>query len=94
MPANIFCWGSIEHVPNRASVERCRVAAAGWRAFSAHRAIGADEPPIANQLSDLGRQALAQGANRTAETFFKKALELDPANGAAIRGTGQGQARR
>ena len=56
------------------------------RCFPALRAFGADEPPISNQLADLGRQALAQGANRTAETFFKKSLELDPANEAATEG--------
>ena len=61
----------------------------GGALLSGARAFGADEPPMSNQLSDLGRQALAQGANRTAETFFKKSLELDPANAAAI-GRAQG----
>ena len=37
-------------------------------------AFGADEPPISDQLTDLGRQALAQGASATAKTFFTKAL--------------------
>ncbi len=49
-------------------------------------AFGADEPPLSNQLTDLGRQALAQGASAMAETFFKKALELDPGNTQAARG--------
>ena len=41
-------------------------------------AFGADEPPLSDQLTDLGRQALAQGASNTAQTFFEKALTLDP----------------
>ena len=88
MPANIYCWGSIEHVPNRASVEMCRaLAASSGGIFRAARVLGAPiEPPMTNQLTDLGRQALSQGANRTAESFFKKALELDPANDAATDG--------
>ena len=40
-------------------------------AGSAH---GGDEPPLSDQLSDLGRQALAQGAQSAAENFFKQAL--------------------
>ena len=58
----------------------------GGALLSGACAFGADEPPMSNQLADLGRQALAQGANRTAETFFKKSLELDPANAAATDG--------
>jgi hypothetical protein len=34
----------------------------------------------------LGQVSVAQGANRSAETFFKKALEIDPANVAASDG--------
>jgi tetratricopeptide (TPR) repeat protein len=43
-------------------------------------------PSLPWQLVDLGRQALAQGAAPTAQTFFKKALQLDPTNKAAARG--------
>jgi hypothetical protein len=50
------------------------------------RAAGADEPSLSNQLADLGRQALLQGAKETAAGFFKKALELDPTSAAAARG--------
>ena len=57
-------------------------------------AFGADEPPLSNQLTDLGRQALAKGARPTAETFFQKALELDPTNTAAARGPRKSQAIR
>ena len=39
---------------------------------------GDDSPPLARQLTDLGRQALAQGQAKQARTFFLKALELDP----------------
>ena len=44
------------------------------------------EPSLTSQLVDLGRQALAQGAAPTAQTFFQKALQLDPTNKAAARG--------
>ena len=43
-------------------------------------AFGDDGPPLATQLNDLGRQALAQGASAMAQTFFQKALQLDPGN--------------
>src|SRR3954471_22416963 len=46
----------------------------------------AEPPPLSQQLSDLGRQALARGAKAQAQTFFRKALELDPANNAARQG--------
>jgi hypothetical protein len=49
-------------------------------------AFGADEPPLSDQLTDLGRQALSQGASATARTFFEKALNLDPSNSGAARG--------
>ncbi len=49
-------------------------------------AFGADEPPLSDQLTDLGRQALSQGASATAQTFFEKALKLDPSNSGAARG--------
>jgi hypothetical protein len=48
--------------------------------------FGAEDPPLSKQLADLGRQALAQGAAPTAQTFFQKALQLDPQNAAAARG--------
>src|SRR3954447_24786536 len=46
----------------------------------------AEPPPLSQQLSDLGRQALARGEMAQAQTFFRKALELDPANTAARQG--------
>jgi len=49
-------------------------------------ALGDDGPPLASQLNDLGRQALAQGATAMAQTFFQKALALDPGNADATRG--------
>ena len=49
-------------------------------------ARGDDGPPLATQLNDLGRQALAQGASSVAQTFFQKALQLDPGNAEATRG--------
>jgi tetratricopeptide (TPR) repeat protein len=49
-------------------------------------ARGEDGPPLATQLNDLGRQALAQGASAMAQTFFQKALQLDPGNPVATRG--------
>ena len=49
-------------------------------------ARGDDNPPLAAQLNDLGRQALAQGASAMAQTFFQKALSLDPGNATATRG--------
>ncbi|MGZ3396298.1 MAG: hypothetical protein ACXWPK_19340 [Isosphaeraceae bacterium] len=49
-------------------------------------ALGDDGPPLASQLNDLGRQALAQGATAMAQTFFQKALALDPGNADAPRG--------
>ncbi len=45
----------------------------------AFRRLCADVPPLANQLTELGRQALDQGANGAAETFSRKPW-LDPAN--------------
>src|SRR5262249_46384051 len=41
--------------------------------------------PLSQQLTALGRQALAQGRPDQARTFFRKALQLDPANGEARR---------
>jgi len=48
-----------------------------------------DAPPLAEQLTGLGRQALAQGANDMARSFFQKALELDPASADATQGLEQ-----
>ena len=47
--------------------------------------FGAEDPSLSKQLTDLGRQALAQGSTPTARTFFQKALQLDPTNQAAAR---------
>jgi tetratricopeptide (TPR) repeat protein len=49
-------------------------------------ALADDDPPLSQQLTELGRQALAQGAAPTAETFFQKALKLDPNNKLAAQG--------
>ena len=50
-------------------------------------AVARGEPPpaLADQLLDLGRQALAQGATDQAETFYRKVLTLDPGNAKARR---------
>src|SRR5258706_4907756 len=48
-------------------------------------ARGESPPPLADQLLDLGRQAVAQGAIAQAETFYRKALKLDPDNAGARR---------
>ncbi len=47
--------------------------------------FGAEDPSLSKQLTDLGRQALAQGAVPTARTFFQKAVQLEPTNQAAAR---------
>ena len=44
-----------------------------------------DPPPLSGQLTELGRQAQAQGDARQARDFFRKALDLDPANAEARR---------
>jgi hypothetical protein len=54
--------------------------------LSGVQTLADDGPPLSEQMADLGRQALAQGATETAQTFFKKALELDPSSAAAKRG--------
>jgi tetratricopeptide (TPR) repeat protein len=46
----------------------------------------ADAPPLSDQLTELGRQALDQGAPSLAQTFYERAIRLDPANEAASRG--------
>ncbi len=49
---------------------------------------------LARQLTDLGQQALAQGQEAQARTFFRKALDLDPADAAARRGLNDRAVRR
>ena len=51
-----------------------------------------DNPPLADQLTDLGRQALAQGAGGMAGSFFQKALQLDPGNAEATKGLAEAKA--
>src|SRR5262245_10751418 len=65
----------------------------GGAVLSGGFALGAEEPPLSKQLTDLGRQALAQGAAPTAQTFFQKALQLDPANQDAARGLAESKRR-
>ncbi|MDR3639681.1 MAG: tetratricopeptide repeat protein, partial [Isosphaeraceae bacterium] len=47
-----------------------------------------DAPSLSGQLAALGRQALQQGQADQAQTFFRKALQLDPTNAEARRGLG------
>ena len=54
--------------------------------LSSSAARGDDTPPLTDQLTNLGRQALAQGAGGMARSFFQKALQLDPANTDATKG--------
>ncbi len=61
----------------------------GGALLSGVSALGAEDPSLSKQLTDLGRQALAQGAAPTARTFFQKALLLDPTNKVAARGLEQ-----
>src|SRR5262249_39060407 len=51
-------------------------------------------PPLSRQLTDLGRQALAQGHPAEARAFFQKALDLDPQNADARRALDQPAVRR
>ncbi len=46
-------------------------------------ALGAESDSLSKQLSDLGRQAAAQGKADDARTFYKNALKLDPNNAEA-----------
>ena len=39
-----------------------------------------DAPSVPQQLAGLGRQALDQGRPTEAAAFYRKALQLDPAN--------------
>ncbi len=66
----------------------------GGALLSGASAFGADEPTLSDQLSDLGRQALAQGNGANAKSFFKTALELDPTNKKASRGLAESERRR
>ena len=61
-------------------------AALGGLLLSGVLVRGAEPPPLSQQLSELGRQALARGETAQAQTFFRKALELDPTNAAARQG--------
>ena len=49
-------------------------------------ARGDGPPPISGQLTELARQARAQGDLAQARTFYLKAIQLDPTNAAARRG--------
>src|SRR2546429_103998 len=57
-------------------------------------ARGDDGPPLAVQLTDLGRQAWAQGSGAMAQTFYQKALQLDPTNVARQQLTSDVEQRR
>jgi tetratricopeptide (TPR) repeat protein len=46
---------------------------------------GAEDLSLSKQLTELGRQARAQGSVPTARTFYQKALQLDPTNQVAAR---------
>src|SRR3954452_3825399 len=48
-------------------------------------APGESPPPLADQLHDLGHQAVAQGVIAQAETFYRKALTLDSGHAGARR---------
>jgi hypothetical protein len=50
----------------------------GGLLLSGALAVASDPPPLADQLSDLGRQALEQGREAQAVTFYRRALKLDP----------------
>src|SRR4051794_15307504 len=58
----------------------------GGLLLSGVMARAAEPPPLSQQLTELGRQALAQGQAAQAQTFFRRALELDPNNLEARRG--------
>ena len=66
--------------------------ALGGALLSSSATRGDDQPPLADQLTDLGRQALAQGAGGMARSFFQKALQLDPSNAGAAKGLGEAKA--
>ena len=69
-------------------MERCRAVRGTGRpaALTGVLVRGAEPPPLSQQLSDLGRQALARGEMAQAHTFFRKALELDANNAEARQG--------
>jgi len=56
--------------------------------------LGAEPPPLTQQLSNLGRQALARGETAQAQTFYRKALELDPSNAEARQGLSRAASSR
>ena len=68
----------MEHVSNRGLWKGAGLLTLGGVLLSGVVALGDDGPPLASQLNDLGRQALAQGATAMAQTFFQKALRLIP----------------
>src|SRR5580692_8142575 len=78
--------GGASNMSGTARLLRCAGLLLGGALLSGAWAQGVDEPSMAIQLVDLGQQALTQGSNRAAEGFFKKALELDPANQPAADG--------
>lgn len=49
-------------------------------------AFAAEAPPLTEQLTTLGQQAMDQGESALAQSFYKKALELDPKNAKAKQG--------
>ncbi len=51
-------------------------------------------PPLHQQLTELGRQSLANGADGTARSFFQKALELAPGDADAAQGLKDADAAR
>ncbi|MBV8315519.1 MAG: hypothetical protein JOZ53_11330 [Planctomycetaceae bacterium] len=57
----------------------------GGLLLSGVTARAAEPPPLTRQLTELGRQALAQGEPTQARTFFLKALQIDSNNDEAQR---------
>src|SRR5208337_918876 len=81
-----FCWRAWNMSRTARLWKGAGLLALGGVLLSGVVALGDDGPPLASQLNDLGRQALAQGATAMAQTFFQKALTLDPGNADATRG--------
>ncbi len=59
--------------------------ALGGILLSGVTARAAEPPPLSRQLTELGRQAMAQGETSQARTFFLKALQIDSNNDEARR---------
>ncbi|OJW19581.1 MAG: hypothetical protein BGO49_14085 [Planctomycetales bacterium 71-10] len=59
---------------------------------SASRGDDDAAPPVHQQLTELGRQALANGAGGMARSFFQKALELAPGDADATKGLEEARA--